>query len=152
MGRAGPRAGACLPAGPTPVFQGLTIKPLVQWLKVKRSEHREPKLNEKLHGRVVGRGGGGGAPGSLRGMLTRFSLLRKAFDHILSAIEDISGQIGHNYLRDKYVAAGAPGWLKWGHLEACLHCQLPSLCLSWEDHRVERAADLPRKAASQSAR
>lgn len=25
----------------------------------------------------------------------------KAFDHILSAIEDISGQIGHNYLRDK---------------------------------------------------
>lgn len=34
------------------VFQGLTIKPLVQWLKVKRSEHREPKLNEKLHGRV----------------------------------------------------------------------------------------------------
>lgn len=34
------------------VFQGLTIKPLVQWLKVKRSEQREPKLNEKLHGRV----------------------------------------------------------------------------------------------------
>ncbi|XP_055991272.1 sodium/hydrogen exchanger 3 isoform X2 [Sorex fumeus] len=49
---------------------------IFQWLKVKRSEHREPKLNEKLHGR--------------------------AFDHILSAIEDISGQIGHNYLRDKW--------------------------------------------------
>uniref|UniRef100_A0A8C8VF08 Sodium/hydrogen exchanger n=1 Tax=Pelusios castaneus TaxID=367368 RepID=A0A8C8VF08_9SAUR len=60
----------------TVIFQGLTIKPLVQWLKVKRSEHREPKLNEKLHGR--------------------------AFDHILSAIEDVSGQIGHNYLRDKW--------------------------------------------------
>uniref|UniRef100_A0A8C3RUA7 Sodium/hydrogen exchanger n=2 Tax=Chelydra serpentina TaxID=8475 RepID=A0A8C3RUA7_CHESE len=60
----------------TVIFQGLTIKPLVQWLKVKRSEHREPKLNEKLHGR--------------------------AFDHILSAVEDISGQIGHNYLRDKW--------------------------------------------------
>nr|XP_056713837.1 sodium/hydrogen exchanger 3 [Euleptes europaea] len=60
----------------TVIFQGLTIKPLVQWLKVKRSEHREPKLNEKLHGR--------------------------AFDHILSAIEDISGQIGHHYLRDKW--------------------------------------------------
>ncbi|XP_059029526.1 sodium/hydrogen exchanger 3 isoform X2 [Mustela lutreola] len=42
----------------TVIFQGLTIKPLVQWLK--------------------------------------------AFDHILSAIEDISGQIGHNYLRDKW--------------------------------------------------
>ncbi|XP_030669731.1 sodium/hydrogen exchanger 3 isoform X2 [Nomascus leucogenys] len=60
----------------TVIFQGLTIKPLVQWLKVKRSEHRDPRLNEKLHGR--------------------------AFDHILSAIEDISGQIGHNYLRDKW--------------------------------------------------
>uniref|UniRef100_A0A452GIN0 Sodium/hydrogen exchanger n=1 Tax=Gopherus agassizii TaxID=38772 RepID=A0A452GIN0_9SAUR len=60
----------------TVIFQGLTIKPLVQWLKVKKSEHREPKLNEKLHGR--------------------------AFDHILSAVEDISGQIGHNYLRDKW--------------------------------------------------
>ncbi|XP_061445682.1 sodium/hydrogen exchanger 3 isoform X3 [Rhineura floridana] len=60
----------------TVIIQGLTIKPLVQWLKVKRSEHREPKLNEKLHGR--------------------------AFDHILLAIEDISGQIGHNYLRDKW--------------------------------------------------
>ncbi|CAH2283473.1 sodium hydrogen exchanger 3 [Pelobates cultripes] len=59
----------------TVIFQGLTIKPLVKWLKVKRSEHRERKLNEKLHGR--------------------------AFDHICSAIEDVSGQIGHNYLRDK---------------------------------------------------
>ncbi|XP_052653331.1 sodium/hydrogen exchanger 3 [Harpia harpyja] len=49
---------------------------IFQWLKVKKTEHREPKLNEKLHGR--------------------------AFDHILSAIEDISGQIGHNYLRDKW--------------------------------------------------
>ncbi|KAK9396666.1 sodium/hydrogen exchanger 3 [Crotalus adamanteus] len=36
----------------TVIFQGLTIKPLVQWLKVKKSEHREPKLNEKLHSRV----------------------------------------------------------------------------------------------------
>ncbi|XP_048465877.1 sodium/hydrogen exchanger 3 isoform X2 [Rhincodon typus] len=60
----------------TVIFQGLTIKPLVKWLKVKTSQQKEPLLNEKLHGR--------------------------AFDHILSAIEDISGQIGHNYLRDKW--------------------------------------------------
>ncbi|XP_069765528.1 sodium/hydrogen exchanger 3-like isoform X2 [Narcine bancroftii] len=60
----------------TVIFQGLTIKPLVKWLKVKRSEQKDPLLNEKLHGRT--------------------------FDHILSAIEDISGQIGHNYLRDKW--------------------------------------------------
>ncbi|XP_048410286.1 sodium/hydrogen exchanger 3 isoform X2 [Stegostoma tigrinum] len=60
----------------TVIFQGLTIKPLVKWLKVKTSQQKEPLLNEKLHGR--------------------------AFDHILSAIEDISGQIGHHYLRDKW--------------------------------------------------
>ncbi|XP_078283470.1 sodium/hydrogen exchanger 3-like [Rhinoraja longicauda] len=60
----------------TVIFQGLTIKPLVNWLKVKKSEQKDPLLNEKLHGR--------------------------AFDHILSAIEDISGQIGNNYLRDKW--------------------------------------------------
>ncbi|XP_030065583.1 sodium/hydrogen exchanger 3 [Microcaecilia unicolor] len=62
----------------TVIFQGLTIKPLVQWLKVKRSEHRDPMLNEKLQG--------------------------TAFDHILSAIEDISGQIGHNTMRDKWTS------------------------------------------------
>uniref|UniRef100_A0ABI7VPM8 Sodium/hydrogen exchanger n=1 Tax=Felis catus TaxID=9685 RepID=A0ABI7VPM8_FELCA len=31
-----------------------------------------------------------------------FTVVFQAFDHILSAIEDISGQIGHNYLRDKW--------------------------------------------------
>ena len=30
-------------------------------------------------------------------------LFVQAFDHMLVAIEDISGQIGHNYMRDKYV-------------------------------------------------
>nr|AKP17190.1 Na+/H+ exchanger isoform 3 [Squalus suckleyi] len=60
----------------TVIFQGLTIKPLVNWLKVKKSSQKDPLLNEKLH--------------------------ERAFDHILSAIEDISGQIGHNYLRDKW--------------------------------------------------
>lgn len=79
----------------------------MQWLKVKRSEQRDPKLNEKLHGRVggVGRGEerreGEGGDGSVQVMLTHLPFLPKAFDHILSAIEDISGQIGHNYLRDK---------------------------------------------------
>lgn len=97
----------------TPFSQGLTIKPLVQWLKVKRREHREPKLNEKLHGRVGrwglgGRGrvlGGRGRHGERHRGPSRDSnppvCFGKAFDHILSAIEDISGQIGHNYLRDK---------------------------------------------------
>ncbi|XP_033914337.2 sodium/hydrogen exchanger 3-like [Acipenser ruthenus] len=60
----------------TVVLQGCTTKSLVTWLKVKRSEHREPSISEKLNGR--------------------------AFDHILSAIEDISGQIGHHYIWDKW--------------------------------------------------
>lgn len=85
------------------VSQGLTIKPLVQWLKVKKSEHHEPKLNEKLHGRVGGwRGEEGGRGGEGRAFSGQPPTCPpKAFDHILSAIEDISGQIGHNYLRDK---------------------------------------------------
>lgn len=58
------------------IFWGLTIKPLVQWLKVKRSEHREPMLHEKLH--------------------------CHAFDHILLAIKDISRHIRHNYLREMW--------------------------------------------------
>ncbi|XP_075908278.1 sodium/hydrogen exchanger 3-like [Petromyzon marinus] len=60
----------------TVIFQGLTIKPLVNWLRVKRSEHREPKLSEEM--------------------------LDRAFDHILSAVEDISGEYGHHYVRHKW--------------------------------------------------
>ncbi|XP_027476066.1 sodium/hydrogen exchanger 5 isoform X5 [Callorhinus ursinus] len=33
----------------TVIVQGLTIKPLVKWLKVKRSEHHKPTLNQELH-------------------------------------------------------------------------------------------------------
>ncbi|KAJ8334853.1 hypothetical protein SKAU_G00404920 [Synaphobranchus kaupii] len=60
----------------TVVLQGMTMKPLVRWLKVKRAAEKDPQLIEKLQNR--------------------------AFDHILIAIEDISGQIGHNYMRDKW--------------------------------------------------
>ncbi|XP_053935020.1 sodium/hydrogen exchanger 5 isoform X5 [Cuculus canorus] len=57
-------------------FQGLTIKPLVKWLKVKRSDHHKPTLNEELH--------------------------EHAFDHILAAVEDIVGHHGYHYWRDKW--------------------------------------------------
>ncbi|XP_035399685.1 sodium/hydrogen exchanger 5 isoform X2 [Cygnus atratus] len=57
-------------------FQGLTIKPLVTWLKVKRSDHHKPTLNEELH--------------------------EHAFDHILAAVEDIVGHHGYHYWRDKW--------------------------------------------------
>ncbi|XP_074896546.1 sodium/hydrogen exchanger 5 isoform X1 [Buteo buteo] len=58
----------------TVIVQGLTIKPLVTWLKVKRSDHHKPTLNEELH--------------------------EHAFDHILAAVEDIVGHHGYHYWRD----------------------------------------------------
>ncbi|XP_034560443.1 sodium/hydrogen exchanger 3.1 isoform X2 [Notolabrus celidotus] len=60
----------------TVILQGITMKPLVQWLKVKRAAVAELTLVEKVQNKV--------------------------FDHMLVAIEDISGQIGHNYMRDKW--------------------------------------------------
>ncbi|XP_064315253.1 sodium/hydrogen exchanger 5 isoform X3 [Phalacrocorax carbo] len=60
----------------TVIVQGLTIKPLVTWLKVKRSDHHKPTLNEELH--------------------------EHAFDHILAAVEDIVGHHGYHYWRDKW--------------------------------------------------
>ncbi|CAK6971582.1 sodium/hydrogen exchanger 3-like [Scomber scombrus] len=60
----------------TVILQGLTMKPLVNWLKVKRAAVSEISLIEKVQD--------------------------KLFDHMLVAIEDISGQIGHNYMRDKW--------------------------------------------------
>ncbi|KFO86403.1 Sodium/hydrogen exchanger 5, partial [Buceros rhinoceros silvestris] len=55
----------------TVIVQGLTIKPLVTWLKVKRSDHHKPTLNEELH--------------------------EHAFDHILAAVEDIVGHHGYQW-------------------------------------------------------
>ncbi|KAL7833835.1 hypothetical protein AOLI_G00287950 [Acnodon oligacanthus] len=60
----------------TVMFQGLTIKPLVKWLKVPRSTNRKPTINEEIH--------------------------ERAFDHILAAIEDIAGLNGYHHWRDKW--------------------------------------------------
>ncbi|KFP51175.1 Sodium/hydrogen exchanger 5, partial [Cathartes aura] len=60
----------------TVIVQGLTIKPLVTWLKVKRSDHHKPTLNEELH--------------------------EHAFDHILAAVEDIVGHHGYHYWRGQW--------------------------------------------------
>uniref|UniRef100_A0A3Q1HK61 Sodium/hydrogen exchanger n=1 Tax=Acanthochromis polyacanthus TaxID=80966 RepID=A0A3Q1HK61_9TELE len=60
----------------TVIIQGITMKPLVTWLKVRRAAVSELTLIEKVQNKV--------------------------FDHMLVAIEDISGQIGHNYMRDKW--------------------------------------------------
>ncbi|KAL6461266.1 hypothetical protein MHYP_G00312320 [Metynnis hypsauchen] len=55
----------------TVVIQGLTMKPLVKWLKVKRIEPSELKLIAKVNNR--------------------------ACEHILAAMEDIAGRIGDNW-------------------------------------------------------
>ncbi|XP_061878806.1 sodium/hydrogen exchanger 5 [Entelurus aequoreus] len=60
----------------TVMFQGLTIKPLVEWLKVPRSTNRKPTINEEIH--------------------------ERAFDHILTAVEDIAGLQGYHHWRDKW--------------------------------------------------
>ncbi|XP_038581710.1 sodium/hydrogen exchanger 3-like [Micropterus salmoides] len=60
----------------TVIIQGMTLKPLVTWLNVKRAAVAEITLIEKVQNKVFG--------------------------HMLVAIEDISGQIGHNYMRGKW--------------------------------------------------
>nr|XP_023646145.1 sodium/hydrogen exchanger 5 [Paramormyrops kingsleyae] len=60
----------------TVMFQGLTIKPLVKWLKVPRSTNSKPTINEEIH--------------------------ERAFDHILAAVEDIAGLNGYHHWRDKW--------------------------------------------------
>uniref|UniRef100_A0AAZ3QGG4 Sodium/hydrogen exchanger n=1 Tax=Oncorhynchus tshawytscha TaxID=74940 RepID=A0AAZ3QGG4_ONCTS len=60
----------------TVMFQGLTIKPLVNWLKVPRATNRKPTINEEIH--------------------------ERAFDHCLTAVEDIAGLNGYHHWRDKW--------------------------------------------------
>uniref|UniRef100_A0A674CFQ6 Sodium/hydrogen exchanger n=1 Tax=Salmo trutta TaxID=8032 RepID=A0A674CFQ6_SALTR len=70
----------------TVMLQGITMKPLVTWLKVKRAAVTERTLAEKIQNRT--------------------------FDHMLVAIEDISGQIGDNYMRAKWNKFEEK-WLYW---------------------------------------
>ncbi|XP_019721778.1 sodium/hydrogen exchanger 3-like isoform X2 [Hippocampus comes] len=60
----------------TVILQGLALKPLVTWLKVKKASETEHTLIETVQNKV--------------------------FDHMLVAIEDIAGQFGHNYMMDKW--------------------------------------------------
>ncbi|CAG7716525.1 unnamed protein product [Allacma fusca] len=60
----------------TVFVQGITIKPLVQWLKVKRAHKRKPTMNERIHERL--------------------------FDHTMAVVESLMGQVGHYHLRDKF--------------------------------------------------
>lgn len=82
--------------------QGLTIKPLVKWLKVPRSTSRKPTINEEIHERV--------RADTCTRTCTRTPkvplegetwLSFQAFDHILTAVEDVAGLQGYHHWRDK---------------------------------------------------
>ncbi|XP_001514675.2 sodium/hydrogen exchanger 2 [Ornithorhynchus anatinus] len=60
----------------TVFIQGITIRPLVEFLDVKRSNKKQPAVSEEIHCRF--------------------------FDHVKTGIEDVCGHWGHNFWRDKF--------------------------------------------------
>ncbi|CAB3367088.1 Hypothetical predicted protein [Cloeon dipterum] len=60
----------------TVFFQGITIKPLVRILNVKRAEKRKPTMNERIH--------------------------EKLMDHIMAGLEDVLGRHGNYHVRDRF--------------------------------------------------
>uniref|UniRef100_A0A1L8DUV4 Sodium/hydrogen exchanger n=2 Tax=Nyssomyia neivai TaxID=330878 RepID=A0A1L8DUV4_9DIPT len=60
----------------TVFIQGITIKPLVRILNVKRAEKKKPSMNERIHERFM--------------------------DHMMAGIEDIVGKTGNYNVRDKF--------------------------------------------------
>lgn len=60
----------------TVFVQGITIKPLVKFLNVKRAEKKKPSMNERIHERFI--------------------------DHMMAGIEDIVGKTGNYNVRDKF--------------------------------------------------
>ncbi|XP_030380612.1 sodium/hydrogen exchanger 3 isoform X10 [Scaptodrosophila lebanonensis] len=60
----------------TVFLQGITIKPLVEILNVKRAQKRKPTMNERIHERFM--------------------------DHLMAGIEDIVGKTGNYNVRDKF--------------------------------------------------
>ncbi|XP_055920126.1 sodium/hydrogen exchanger 3 isoform X24 [Eupeodes corollae] len=60
----------------TVFLQGITIKPLVKFLNVKRANKKKPTMNERIHERFM--------------------------DHLMAGIEDIVGKTGNYNVRDKF--------------------------------------------------
>ncbi|XP_074847491.1 sodium/hydrogen exchanger 2 isoform X2 [Carettochelys insculpta] len=60
----------------TVFIQGITIRPLVEFLDVKRSNKKEPAVSEEIYNRF--------------------------FDHVKTGIEDVCGHWGHNFWKDKF--------------------------------------------------
>ncbi|XP_053980486.1 sodium/hydrogen exchanger 3-like isoform X2 [Hylaeus volcanicus] len=60
----------------TVFIQGITIKPLVKILNVKRAEKKKLTMNERIHERIM--------------------------DHVMAGVEDILGKHGNYHVRDKF--------------------------------------------------
>ncbi|TFK04481.1 Sodium/hydrogen exchanger 2 [Platysternon megacephalum] len=60
----------------TVFIQGITIRPLVEFLDVKRSNKKQPAVGEEIYNRF--------------------------FDHVKTGIEDVCGHWGHNFWKDKF--------------------------------------------------
>lgn len=60
----------------TVFLQGITIKPLVKFLNVKRANKKKPTMNERIHERFM--------------------------DHLMAGVEDIVGKTGNYNVRDKF--------------------------------------------------
>lgn len=60
----------------TVFIQGITIRPLVEFLDVKRSNKKQPAVSEEIYNRF--------------------------FDHVKTGIEDVCGHWGHNFWKDKF--------------------------------------------------
>ncbi|XP_063314586.1 sodium/hydrogen exchanger 2-like [Pelobates fuscus] len=60
----------------TVFIQGTTIRPLVEFLNVKKADKKQQNISEELH--------------------------RRFLDHVKAGIEDVCGHWGHNYCKDKF--------------------------------------------------
>ncbi|KAE8625506.1 hypothetical protein XENTR_v10006290 [Xenopus tropicalis] len=60
----------------TVFIQGITIRPLVEFLNVKRADKKQQIISEEIHSRFL--------------------------DHVKAGVEDICGHWGHNYCKDKF--------------------------------------------------
>ncbi|KAG8143168.1 hypothetical protein E2320_000437 [Naja naja] len=74
----------------TVFVQGMTIRPLVDLLAVKKKQETKRSINEEIHTQVM----------------VLFQLLRSVsvfLDHLLTGIEDICGHYGHHHWKDKNI-------------------------------------------------
>nr|XP_060625714.1 sodium/hydrogen exchanger 2 [Anolis sagrei ordinatus] len=61
----------------TVFIQGITIRPLVEFLDVKKANKKQPAVSEEIYCRF--------------------------FDHVKAGVEDVCGHWGHNFWKDKFI-------------------------------------------------